>query len=249
MVRGGQTYRILVDQLGSPRAVVDVSTGVAAQQMDFDEFGRVINDTNPGFQPFGYAGGLYDRDTGLVRFGARDYDPETERWTAKDPIGFDGGDPNLYGYVLGDPVNGNDPSGLFLGLPSLEDVSDFAAGFGDTVTFGLTQSIRQAANIDNVDYCSGAYGAGEITGAIYPVAGGLSLRAPALAWRGGEVRLLEGSAVPRVAPFGHRGKYGTGVFGQSNGSIPSRLPHYHARGRGGTSAHRPWEGGGRPWQR
>lgn len=36
-------------------------------------------DTKPGFQPFGFAGGLYDRDTRLVPFGARDYDPETGR--------------------------------------------------------------------------------------------------------------------------------------------------------------------------
>jgi uncharacterized protein RhaS with RHS repeats len=41
----------------------------------------------------------------LVRFGARDYDPFTGRWTAKDPIGFDGDGANLYGYVLADPVN------------------------------------------------------------------------------------------------------------------------------------------------
>ncbi|MGH8490627.1 MAG: RHS repeat-associated core domain-containing protein [Gammaproteobacteria bacterium] len=79
--------------------------------MDYDEWGRVTLDTNPGFHPFGFAGGLYDRDTGLVRFGARDYDPETGRWTAKDPIRFAGGDTNLYGYVLNDPVNAIDPSG------------------------------------------------------------------------------------------------------------------------------------------
>ena len=30
--------------------------------------------TQPGLSPFGFAGGLYDDDTGLVRFGARDYD-------------------------------------------------------------------------------------------------------------------------------------------------------------------------------
>jgi RHS repeat-associated protein len=59
--------------------------------MDFDEFGNVLTDTNPGFQPFGFAGGIYDGDTGLVRFGARDYDPQTGRWTAKDPVGFLGG--------------------------------------------------------------------------------------------------------------------------------------------------------------
>ena len=49
--------------------------------------------------------------TQLIRFGARDYDPETGRWTAKDPILFAGGDTNLYGYVINDPVNWVDPEG------------------------------------------------------------------------------------------------------------------------------------------
>jgi RHS repeat-associated protein len=112
MVRGGVSYRIVTDQLGSPRLVLDVATGQIAQRMDHDEFGRVTLDTNPGFQPFGFAGGLYDRATALVHFGAREYDPETGRWTTRDPIGFEGGDTNLYGYVLNDPVNNIDPTGL-----------------------------------------------------------------------------------------------------------------------------------------
>ncbi|KIM02778.1 MAG: hypothetical protein KN64_14175 [Sulfurovum sp. AS07-7] len=58
---------------------------------------------------------MYDKDTQLVRFGYRDYDTYTGKWTAKDPIGFDGGDSNLYGYVLGDAVNFIDPMGLFYG--------------------------------------------------------------------------------------------------------------------------------------
>ena len=111
MVSGGATYRIFADHLGSPRLVVNVATGAIAEQIDYDEFGRVLKDTNPGFQPFGFAGGLYDQDTKLVRFGARDYNPSIGRWTAKDPILFAGGD-NLYGYVLADPVNLVDPSGL-----------------------------------------------------------------------------------------------------------------------------------------
>jgi RHS repeat-associated protein len=57
-------------------------------------------------------GGLYDFDTKLYRFGARDYDPTIGRWTAKDPIGFAGGDTNLYAYVGGNPMSYNDPSGL-----------------------------------------------------------------------------------------------------------------------------------------
>jgi RHS repeat-associated protein len=114
MVKGGVTYRLIVDQVGSVRLVVNAATGAVAQRLDYDEFGNVVQDTNPGFQPFGFAGGLYDRDTGLVRFGARDYDPVTGRWTAKDPIGFNGGDTNLYAYASNDPVNRNDPTGRFV---------------------------------------------------------------------------------------------------------------------------------------
>lgn len=109
----GNKFRIITDHLGSPRLVVRVDNGNIAQRMDYTTLGDVTNDTNPGMHPFGFAGGLYDLDTGLVRFGARDYDPRsTGRWTTKDPIRFDGGDTNLYGYVLNDPVNFIDPKGL-----------------------------------------------------------------------------------------------------------------------------------------
>lgn len=111
LVKGGQTYRIISDHLGSPRFIVNIADGTIVQEMDYDVWGNVIQDTNPGFQPFGFAGGIYDRDTKLVRFGARDYDAEIGRWTAKDPIGFAGGDSNLYGYVLDDPINLIDPTG------------------------------------------------------------------------------------------------------------------------------------------
>jgi RHS repeat-associated protein len=112
IAKGGRTYRIIADHLGSPRLVVDTTDGSMVQRLDYDAFGKVILDTNPGFQPFGFAGGLYDSDTKLTRFGARDYDAETGRWTTKDPIRFAGGDSNLYGYVLNDPVNLVDPPGL-----------------------------------------------------------------------------------------------------------------------------------------
>jgi len=111
LIKGGQTYRIIADQLGSPRLVVNVATGQIAQRLDYDAWGNVLQDTNSGLQPFGFAGGLYDRDPGLVRFGLRDYDPIAGRWTNKDPSGFAGGDSNLYAYVSNDPVNAIDPTG------------------------------------------------------------------------------------------------------------------------------------------
>jgi RHS repeat-associated protein len=111
-IRNGTTYRIITDHLGSVRLVVDATSGAVAEQIDYDEWGNVTSDTNAGLQPFGYAGGLYDGATGLVRFGARDYDASTGRWTAKDPITFGGGSLGLYSYVDSDPINLADPVGL-----------------------------------------------------------------------------------------------------------------------------------------
>ena len=112
MVLAGRTYRPMTNHLGSVRLVVDTETGAVAQHLDYDEFGRVVLDSNPGFQPFGFAGGLYDHETGLVRFGARDYDPVVGRWTATDPILFGGGQSNLYVYASNNPLNWIDPEGL-----------------------------------------------------------------------------------------------------------------------------------------
>ncbi|GBC59937.1 hypothetical protein DENIS_0879 [Desulfonema ishimotonii] len=112
MTKGGQRYYLAYDQVGTLRAVTDAS-GNAVKRIGYDTFGNVISDSNTAFAvPFGFAGGLYDADTGLIRFGYRDYDPDTGRWTAKDPIGFAGGDTDLYGYCLGDPINWIDPDGL-----------------------------------------------------------------------------------------------------------------------------------------
>lgn len=111
LVKGGVTYRIISDHVGSPRLVINTADGTVAQRMEYDEFGNVIADTNPGLQPFGFAGGLYDPDTKLVRFGKRDYDSESGRWTAQDPILFRGSKFNLYAYVENNPVNLIDPDG------------------------------------------------------------------------------------------------------------------------------------------
>jgi RHS repeat-associated protein len=111
MTVGGATYLLLTDQVGTLRVIAD-SSGAIVKRIDYDSFGNIIGDDNPEFTvPFGFAGGLHDKNTGLVRFGFRDYYPVTGRFTAKDPIDFNGGDTNLYAYVMSDPVNGIDPSG------------------------------------------------------------------------------------------------------------------------------------------
>jgi RHS repeat-associated protein len=128
MQSNGTTYYLAYDQVGTLRLVTDTA-GVVIKQIDYDSFGDIIIDTNPFFTvPFGFAGGLHDRDTGLVRFGYRDYMPKIGKWTAKDPIGFAGGDSNLYGYVLNDPINLVDLNGLMT-MDKIVFAVDFAEGF------------------------------------------------------------------------------------------------------------------------
>ncbi|MCG8462174.1 MAG: RHS repeat-associated core domain-containing protein, partial [Holophagales bacterium] len=170
MIQGGVTYALIPDHLGSPRLVVDVATGTIAQRLHYDEFGRTNLDTNPGFQPFGSAGGLYDPQTGLARFGARDYDPEVGRWTAPDPAGFAGG-LNLYGYAYQNPVNFLDLEGevavsstillvwgaIELGL-TLWDLYDAGSTFIDPCASAADNLLSGGGLLDGMAAPGGAYG-------------------------------------------------------------------------------------------
>ena len=83
------------------------------KEIAYDSFGNTTRDTLPQlFFPLGFAGGLVDPHTGFIRFGFRDYDPATGRFTAKDPLGDTGGDHDLYDYCVDDPVSFVDPQGL-----------------------------------------------------------------------------------------------------------------------------------------
>jgi RHS repeat-associated protein len=109
--RNGQRFYVATDQVGTPRVVAD-ATGAIKKQIDYDAFGVQKADSDPTFDlPIGFAGGISDPVTKLVRFGLRDYDPAAGRFTARDPI-FQAGGPNVYAYTGNDPVAGRDPMGL-----------------------------------------------------------------------------------------------------------------------------------------
>ncbi|MEG4423745.1 MULTISPECIES: RHS repeat-associated core domain-containing protein [unclassified Microcoleus] len=110
--RDGNLYYVATDQLGTSRVVYDESDRVV-KVLKIDSFGQFIGDSNPEFElPISFAGGLIEMDTNFVRFGFRDYDAVAGKWTAKDPIGFGGGDGNFYRYVDNSPITFFDPIGL-----------------------------------------------------------------------------------------------------------------------------------------
>jgi len=105
VTNGRDSYLILADQLGTPLALVNLD-GNIVQTMRYDSFGNPLRGLQgPVRLPLGFAGGLFDADTGLTRFVWRDSNADTGRFTALDPLGAKGGDTDWYGYCVDDPVN------------------------------------------------------------------------------------------------------------------------------------------------
>jgi len=99
------------NHLGSVTDITD-SSGAIVKSYQYDAYGNVLS-----------APGAFNQNTltytarerhvasGLYYYRARWYDPQLGRFMNQDPIGYLGG-PNLYVYVLNDPVNLIDPLGL-----------------------------------------------------------------------------------------------------------------------------------------
>ncbi len=128
LIYAGGNYRVVSDLVGSPRAVVNAATGAVVETMSYDEFGNETESVTAAAPsgyvplPFGFAGGIYDAQTGLVHFGVREYDATIGRWTSKDPIRFGGGS-NFYGYCSSDPINCVDFNGRQI-PPQVEVILD-----------------------------------------------------------------------------------------------------------------------------
>jgi RHS repeat-associated protein len=184
MIRFGIQYKFVTDHLGSPRLLVNSSTGAVVQQLEYDEFGNVIVDTNPGFQPFAFAGGLYEPATRLLRFGTRDYSPDLGRWMSKDQIGFSGGDANLYGYVLGDPVNLVDPDGLSASCANCVDKC-LKDNYGNLADYAFNASLFGLTSVAGLQLA--AYSGGLKFGVLGGAGLGAEAASQALAARGSAV--------------------------------------------------------------
>jgi RHS repeat-associated protein len=153
VVKGDSTYRIVSDHLGSVRLVVNVASGWVAQRLDYDGYGRVTLDTNPGFQGFGYAGGLWDGATGLVRFGARDYDASMGRWTSRDPQHPGPHGYGAYLYGVADPMSFLDLDGRDIVVayyPGTRPFGHVGIGVNTTHTRGFNPITKDLAILTGV---------------------------------------------------------------------------------------------------
>lgn len=105
----GTAKYFLTDHLGSTNALTDAS-GAITESANYDSFGNATGSLSTRYQ---FTGREFDNFTGLHFYRARWYDANLGRFLSEDPIGFAGGDVNLYGYVRNSPLNLTDPTGNF----------------------------------------------------------------------------------------------------------------------------------------
>ena len=157
---GGTVTYLHHDQAGSTRLLTG-STGTVTGKCTYTAYGAPTCE-GTSTTPLGYDGQYTSSDTGLIYMRARVYDPATAQFLSVDPLRAVSGEP--YSYAGDNPVNESDPTELLFGLPSLEEVGEGIAGWGDTITFGATNWVREELGINNINACSGAYQAGGYAG-------------------------------------------------------------------------------------
>lgn len=139
-----KTYTLHKDHLGSITAIVDATTGIAADYMAFDPWGKRRNDYDwkvmaastlaskyftfeKPITKRGFTGHEMMDETGIIHMNGRIYDPHLARFMQADPFiqsPSDVGSLNRYSYVLNNPLNATDPSGYF----SLKQALGIAVG-------------------------------------------------------------------------------------------------------------------------
>ncbi len=111
--RSGASRFYVPDFQGNTRALLDASQA-ATDTLITDAWGVELARTGTiedPFKAFGQWG--YFRDTASRLYvRARHLRVDQGRWMSRDPIGFDGGDWTLYGYVRNRVVTDHDPTGL-----------------------------------------------------------------------------------------------------------------------------------------
>ncbi|MGE3311711.1 MAG: RHS repeat-associated core domain-containing protein [Limisphaerales bacterium] len=166
------------DAIGSTTAMTDPTGGVA-NAYAYRPFGEMLDEgeTAPNSLRFVGQFGVSDNGDGTHYMRARFYDALAGRFMSSDPIGLQGGDPNLYRYVQNSAPNGSDPLGL-----------DFSGQFSYFAPNGLGLQV--------------GFSKGANDGGCVSVNPGLGFKSPGVGLGGGLQAGVGGSVIGSGSPTG-----------------------------------------------
>jgi len=188
MLDGSGTYFYHNDHLGTPQRLSSATTGAVVWSAGYQAFGlAVVDPLSTVENNLRFPGQYFDAETGLHYNWMRTYDPGTGRYTQVDPIGFAGGDVDLYRYVFNRPGSLADPSGLF-GEFVIDEVISYIT---ETVLEPVLDGMDPVGKRLILSAIGGAVGGAVLGGAI-----GVTVGAP-----GAPVTGLAGAIIGGVAGF------------------------------------------------
>ncbi|PIT09045.1 hypothetical protein BGI40_08760 [Snodgrassella communis] len=167
-LKNASYHYLISDHLGTPQLAVN-SRGQQTWKGIADAFGNTqLDPDNQITLNLRQPGQYYDQESGLYYNLARHYNPQRGRYIEADPLGVIGG-LNLYGYANANPLKYADPYGLWsmdkawgfiydtTGWVPSQGLVNCLAGYGDYMSFGATEWLRDKTNVGGVDKCSDAY--------------------------------------------------------------------------------------------
>ncbi len=149
----GRIYAPLHDLQGSISCLIDMQTGSVAEYYNYSAFGEALVSDGVGhvlqasdaIAPWRFAGKRYDKESSLIYFGKRYYDPSTGRWITPDPLGFIEG-ANLYAYAGNNPLYNRDLYGLFSFSDFWSGLTSAIESFFQTIFEKTSQTIHYLQN-------------------------------------------------------------------------------------------------------
>ncbi|UDQ98359.1 RHS repeat-associated core domain-containing protein [Lentisphaerota bacterium WC36G] len=89
-----------------------MNSGSIANRYDYSPFGQLSKNNETVANPFKFSSEYAEKETGLIYYNYRYYNPVNGKWLKRDPIGERGG-MNVYGFVNNNPIYEQDYLGLF----------------------------------------------------------------------------------------------------------------------------------------
>jgi RHS repeat-associated protein len=145
------TRHFLYGSLGSTVALAD-DLGTVQTEYTFEPFGKTTESGSSSSNVFAFTG-REDDGTGLLFYRARYYDPSRQRFLSEDPIGFGGGDVNLYSYTFNSPTNFTDPTGEIVPVVLVPIITQCLKGAGTDIGISLLERLlsgRKSPSIEDL---------------------------------------------------------------------------------------------------
>ncbi|UDQ98352.1 RHS repeat-associated core domain-containing protein [Lentisphaerota bacterium WC36G] len=109
--KDGVVFNYIADGNKNITQLIDMSSGSIANRYDYSPFGQLSKNTETVANVFKFSSEYAEKESGLVYYNYRYYNPTNGKWLSRDPVREHGGK-NIYGFVANNSIDFVDVLGL-----------------------------------------------------------------------------------------------------------------------------------------